>query len=186
MTTLTFALPDQSFLLHTLQRCHYIDRCQKAFTDRDDSVEMADVVQAFFSANLCWVQPLVTFRNKVAGILGLKPFPSGLTEHQNWWYNHKAERLISFPLHLFSHSENEIVLGADDKHLDFRISFFVEKCPNQPGRKLLTITTMVQFNNAWGRVYFMPVQPIHKLVVPALLRSAVRTIGKKLSRKQES
>lgn len=174
MTTLTFALPDQSFLFHTLQRCHYIDRCQRTFPDVQDSIQVTDAVQAFFSAEPYWVKALLGLRNKIGGFFGLKPF----SEKRNWWYDHKTAGLISFPLQLFSHSENEIVLGADDRHLDFRISFFLEKTANGNNTKRLVVTTMVQFNNAWGRGYFLPVQPLHKLIVSALLRSAVRTIEK--------
>ncbi|HEV7331471.1 MAG TPA: DUF2867 domain-containing protein [Flavisolibacter sp.] len=181
MTTLSFALPDQSFLFHTLQRCHYIDRCQKMFADVQDDIQLTDAVQAFFSTEPYWVKVLLAFRNKVGSFLGLKPFLSGFTEERNWWYDTKSEGLISFPLQLFSHSENEIVLGADDRHLNFRISFFLEN-GHLPGTKRLTVTTMVQFNNSWGRVYFLPVQPMHRLVMPSLLRNAVRTLEKKRSR----
>jgi hypothetical protein len=176
MTTLSFTLPDQSFLYHTLQRCHYIDRCQKTFSDVEDTIQITEAVQAFFSGETYWVKALLLLRNKTGNFLGVKPF----IEKRNWWYDSKSEELISFPLQLFSHSENEIVLGSDDRHLNFRISFFLEKASNKPGSKRLTITTMVQFNNAWGRVYFLPVQPLHKLILSSLLRSAVRTIEKRL------
>lgn len=181
MTTLSFALPDQSFLFHTLQRCHYIDRSQKTFSDVKDGIQLTDVVQAFFMAKPYWVKALLALRNKMGGFFGLKPFYSGFTDKRNWWYDHKSAGLISFPLQLFSHSENEIVLGADDRHLNVRISFFLEKT-FLPGNKQLTVTTMVQFNNAWGRLYFLPVQPLHKLVISSLLRSAVRSLAKNNSR----
>lgn len=177
MTTLSFALPDQSFLFHTLQRCHYIDHCQKTFSDLHDNIQIADAVQAFFSSEPYWIKTLLALRNKLGKYFGVKPF----TEQSSWWYDHKSAELISFPLQLFSHSENEIVLGGDDRHLDFRISFFLENASNRPGNKRLVVTTMVQFNNAWGRAYFLPVQPLHKLIVSALLRNTVRTIGRKIS-----
>ena len=177
MTALSFTLPHQSFLFNTLQRCHYVDRCQEAFSDRDDSLQLTDAVQLFFSKKPYWLQPLV-------GFLGFKlPF-TGLPEERTWWYDHKARQLISFPLQLFSYAENEIVLGEDGKHLAIRISFFLEKHPKYPKRKQLTITTMVQFNNGWGRLYFLFIKPLHKLVVPALLRGAVCTIEKNLAHEQ--
>jgi hypothetical protein len=36
----------------------------------------------------------------------------------------------------------------------------------------VTVTTLVRFHNALGRVYFVPVAPAHRRIVPAMMRSA--------------
>lgn len=48
---------------------------------------------------------------------------------------------------MFDKNENEIILGEDDKHLNFRVSLFIEQQSNNPQKKDLTISTTVEFNN---------------------------------------
>ena len=65
-------------------------------------------------------------------------------------------------------SETEIVMAEDDKHLYFRTSLFVEETSDQ-NRENVYLTTLVQFHNIWGKLYFSPVKPFHKLIMKALL-----------------
>jgi hypothetical protein len=68
--------------------------------------------------------------------------------------------------------EHELLMGTDDKHLNFRGNVVVE-----PSEERLTLTfgTVVKFNNAFGRLYFLPVRPMHAhVVVPMMLRHAAR------------
>ncbi|NTS43492.1 DUF2867 domain-containing protein [Flavisolibacter sp. BT320] len=179
MTTLSFTLPDQSFLYNTLQRCHYIDRSEAGFGDKEDRVQITDAVQAFFSAKPGWLSPFLLAGNKVIALLGLTSSFAGVTEKENWWYDARAGKFISFPLQLFSHSADEIVLGSDGRHFSFRVSFFLQKPADSSNQKRLAITTMVQYNSARGRFSFLPLQPLHKLVVNAFLKNAVANLGKK-------
>jgi hypothetical protein len=69
-------------------------------------------------------------------------------------------------------TEHELLFGTNDKHLNFRGNVVTE-----PGAEKLTITigTVVKFNNRFGRLYFVPVRPMHAyVVVPAVLRHAAR------------
>ncbi len=51
------------------------------------------------------------------------------------------------------------------------------------GLKTLTISTTVQFNNHFGKLYFLLVRPFHRLIVPAMLKGIIRQIEtKSLSR----
>jgi hypothetical protein len=69
-------------------------------------------------------------------------------------------------------SEHELLVGTDDKHLNFRGNVVTE--PHED-RLTLTFGTVVKFNNAFGRLYFLPVKPMHAhVVVPAMLRHAAR------------
>ncbi|RYD85335.1 MAG: DUF2867 domain-containing protein [Verrucomicrobiaceae bacterium] len=61
----------------------------------------------------------------------------------------------------------------------FRVSFFLQKPADSSNQKRLAITTMVQYNSARGRFSFLPLQPLHKLVVNAFLKNAVANLGKK-------
>ena len=54
-------------------------------------------------------------------------------------------------------SDDEIVLGTDDKHLNFRIGLY-----RQDGR--LFMSTWVHPHNFWGRAYLRLVMPFHILI----------------------
>jgi hypothetical protein len=62
-----------------------------------------------------------------------------------------------------------LVVGADDRHLDFRGVLRV-------AGDELQCATVVQEHNATGRAYFTVVKPFHRRIVPALLRRAVRRL----------
>jgi hypothetical protein len=85
----------------------------------------------------------------------------------------RASRVGIFKI--YSRSETEIVLGEDDKHLDFRISVL---CSNQAalsGKRRLVLSTVVHCHNRLGRMYILLIAPFHRLVVQSSLRRAART-----------
>ena len=89
----------------------------------------------------------------------------------------EGERLGLFKV--FSRSENELILGEDDKHLDFRVSLL--QVPLSSSKAELTISTTVKFHNAFGRSYFFLVKPFHKLIVQTMLKGIVHQLGKNIS-----
>ncbi len=66
---------------------------------------------------------------------------------------------------LFSRDQ-EVILEGRDKHLDVKLSLFLE--PEGDVLKLY-VTTVVHVKNRFGKVYMFFVVPIHKKVVPASL-----------------
>jgi hypothetical protein len=38
------------------------------------------------------------------------------------------------------------------------------------------ITTMVEYKNIFGRIYFLPVKPIHQLIVKGTLKKMIKKI----------
>lgn len=74
-----------------------------------------------------------------------------------------------FPV--LARSQDEVLTGVDDRHLDFRVSVRVVSAPT--GRDTLVVTTTVTFHGVLGRLYFLPVKPVHRLLVPAMLCRAV-------------
>lgn len=61
-----------------------------------------------------------------------------------------------------------LVVGANDKHLDFRGILRI-------AGDHLECATVVQEHNALGRAYFTVVEPFHRRIVPALLRRVLRS-----------
>lgn len=78
-------------------------------------------------------------------------------------------RREGFPV--LARSADEVLMGADDRHLDFRVSVRVVTTADAPSA--LVLRTTVRFHGALGRLYFIPVRPFHRRIVPVLLRRAV-------------
>jgi len=67
------------------------------------------------------------------------------------------------PFDPLSRSGSTMVLGTDDRHLDFRAALRVSG-------EDLQLATVVQLHGRTGRAYFAVVKPFHRRVVPAMLR----------------
>ena len=63
---------------------------------------------------------------------------------------------------------NEVVLGADDAHLNFRLVL----TDTQELRYNIKATTLVQFNNRFGSIYMRLIAPFHRLVVRRMVAQA--------------
>jgi hypothetical protein len=69
-------------------------------------------------------------------------------------------------------SAHEVVVGLDDRHLDFRASLVV--VPGASRAAHLVVTTAVLRHNLLGRCYFGLVKVPHRLLVPRWTARAVR------------
>ena len=74
---------------------------------------------------------------------------------------------------VYQRAANEIILGADESHLNFRVSIVLTE---QAGIQWLTVTTIVHYNNWRGRAYFVPVRVGHQIIVPHVVRTAVHNV----------
>ena len=70
-----------------------------------------------------------------------------------------------FPV--ISNEPDEIVLGFDDRHLDFRIVVQTETIDSE--RTAVRMMTLVNRHNLLGRVYLAVIMPFHKLIVGTTL-----------------
>jgi hypothetical protein len=68
---------------------------------------------------------------------------------------------------------HEVVVGMDDRHLDFRVALTVRPF----GSQLLLVTTAVRRHNRYGRAYFAVVKGPHHVLVPRWARRAVGRVG---------
>ena len=77
------------------------------------------------------------------------------------------ERIDFFPV--LSEDEREVVIGAEDSHLDFRASMRVVE---EGAASFLVGTTAVRCHNLVGRLYLTVIRPFHVAVIKAALRRA--------------
>jgi hypothetical protein len=118
-----------------------------------------------FSQQPAWVRGLMIVRDALVAGFGLKT-----TKHLSSVATGGMGRLGIFKI--YSNSQTEIVMGEDDKHLDFRASVL---CTGQPGaRRHLILSTVVHCHNRLGRIYILVIAPFHRLVVRSSLRRAAR------------
>ena len=95
-------------------------------------------------------------RNRMVSLVGLKsaaPRPG------------RFGLVGAFPV--LSKTDDEVVLGFDDKHLDFRI--IVDVRAGSAVNQIVGVTTLVRRHNVLGRVYLAAIMPFHKVIVPTLL-----------------
>ena len=78
-------------------------------------------------------------------------------------------RIDFFPV--LSCTDNELIVGEDDRHLNFRTS--VLRC-RRGAETWLIATTVVHCHNRLGRCYLAIIHPFHRLIVRAYLRGAAR------------
>jgi hypothetical protein len=131
-----------------------------------------------------WFRTLLRLRDLSVRAFGLKTTAAlaaaGATE---------PGRHIGF-FRVFDISADEIVLGEDDRHLDFRLSCRLFAAPDRAALSpsagstttasttigstttgpILTVTTVVRCHNRLGRVYIALIAPFHRLVVRSLLQ----------------
>lgn len=168
------ALPEISLLLDEVYE--YSDSYKSKFLDQKNEIDILLVTKAFFSFSPKWIGNLFALRNKIVSVFGLKT-GDGLAQKEEVLQNFKGQigdKVGIFKV--FDKTDGEIILGENDSHLNFRVSLLL--VPKQDHTKDITISTVVHFNNWFGKLYFFPVKPFHRLIVPAMLKSTIKNLKK--------
>ena len=132
------------------------------------STNAEQLARFIFSHQPAWINGLVTVRDTLVAGLGLKT----AKQLESLGAMNKGSRVAFFKI--YSSTPTEIVLGEDDKHLDFRLSVLCSGQPSLTGKRRLTMSTVVHCHNSFGRLYLGLIAPFHRLVVQASLRRAAR------------
>ncbi|NML32398.1 DUF2867 domain-containing protein [Paraburkholderia antibiotica] len=132
-----------------------------AETAADDAASLA---RHAFAKQPEWIALLVKFRDLLVWPLGLKRSVDLLARQAN------VDERISF-FRVFERHDHEVVLGENDKHLDFRVSVLVQPASQGRSRRLI-LTTLVFYNRPLGRAYIALIAPFHRRVVRATLDRA--------------
>jgi hypothetical protein len=121
-----------------------------------------------FAHQAPWISKLMAVRDTLVAGFGLK------TARHLASLDAQSEtgRLDIFKI--YSTSPTEVVLGEDDKHLDFRLSVLCSGRSSPGAGRRLILSTVVHCHNRLGRLYILLIAPFHRLVVQSSLRSAAR------------
>jgi hypothetical protein len=171
MTFKSCPVPTDLLAKNQFDRVDYQDCFRGDFTSK--FVPQVDALaKAFFSdAMPRWIRTLLGIRNRLVAKFGLnsdgwRPLeqsdqrPIAIGEKVGMW------RVVD-------RNATEIVFRENDKHLDFTFSLRV--IPREAGFTV-EATTLVEFHGLPGKLYFLPVKPFHKRIVPAHMDAVLATV----------
>ncbi|WP_245957890.1 DUF2867 domain-containing protein [Marinomonas piezotolerans] len=110
-----------------------------------------------------WVNALMGLRNHLVKRLGFEVGQTTMTpEADHWEVGTKAGFLTVKEI-----SDNEVISGAEDKHMSFFIS--VKKTNNT-----VIVSTLVNQKTFLGRVYVNAILPFHYVIARVVINNAVK------------
>ncbi|KMQ64841.1 hypothetical protein ACM46_11510 [Chryseobacterium angstadtii] len=167
--------PDDSILYAEKKYFDYTDNFTGDIVNGGKNISAREIGRAFFTSSPQWGKKMFAFRNSLVKIFGLKtgtgakePLPTDDFPLE------VGEQVGIFKI--FDKTENEIIMGENDKHLDFRVSLLYHKTQNAVERNALIISTTVKYHNWMGKLYFLPVRPFHQLIVPAMMKKMIEKL----------
>ncbi len=124
--------------------------------------DVSRLAEEAFSNPAAWVTTAMWLRDAAVRPFGVRTSGEIRTRLETGG----RDRIDFFPV--LSRSDREIVLGEDDRHLDFRLSLLLSQ--RLDGGEDLVATTVVRCRNLLGRAYLAAITPGHVLVVRSVLR----------------
>ncbi len=119
-----------------------------------------------------WINFLMTLRNRSVAVFGLKDLGSlGDIGNKREASSYKTGDRVGI-FSILSLSDQEVVLVDNDKHLKAQVSIY--KYAGKPEK--FAVTTVVHSHNFLGQAYLFFVVPLHKIIVPAMMRRGMRNI----------
>ena len=162
------AVPAQSRIANVFQHTCLVDAYEIRLP-QGTSADPEALARFVLSQQAPWMAGLMRARDALVAGFGLKTSRM-LTDPRTT----SATRRIGI-FRVYETHPNEIVLGEDDKHLDFRLSLMRETRGSASGDEAtLTVSTSVHCHNALGRGYILLIAPFHRRIVQAMLRRAAR------------
>lgn len=129
-------------------------------TERNFS-DMRSLAQHTIGSMPKWARNLLRVRNVLLAPFALKA--DGLNDAP-------ADKGCVDIFPVLAETSDQIVLGLDDWHVDFRI--VVDRVETGQAFRLRA-TTLVERHNAMGRVYIALITPFHRLIVGSVLKNAL-------------
>ena len=151
-------IPKNSVIANGFGRIDYCDTYCVIKSINDSAEDIAGEI--FKLPN--WVNWLMNIRNSIVWIFKLKS-DKKVREEQTTYFT------------LIEKNENEIVMGENDKYLDFRVSVFIDRI-----NSFIYLTTLVHFNNFLGKTYFFYIKPFHIIIIKSILKRKINEKRKNL------
>jgi hypothetical protein len=137
-----------------------------SLTVEDPSVDAISAAHRAIVSPPGWISTLMRLRDAIVGPLGLRTGSDASLA--------RMERIGVFPV--LSRTPERVVLGLNDRHLDFRLA--IDVAPLDDQRREVVATTLVQRHNWLGRTYLALILPFHRRIVPAMLANVAARPGR--------
>ena len=132
------------------------------------SDDLEVLARALFERQAGWIGALTWVRDAVMATVGVKSSRAiGAAAAA------RGSVIGYFPL--LSKSADELVVGEDDRHLDFRVAILL-RTGAVCGRELVVVT-VVHCHNRLGRTYLAVIAPFHRAIAQANLERAAREMA---------
>lgn len=112
-----------------------------------------ELFNLMFSQYPKWIMRMYYIRNLIVKLFGVKINKS-------------------FANMIIEQNDNEIIIGAKDKHLTFHVSLFCSDVKDKTQE--VSITTIVKYENILGRIYFAAIWLFHRIIVSYLFKRAIK------------
>ncbi|WBS04191.1 DUF2867 domain-containing protein [Pseudoduganella sp. SL102] len=161
-------VPAASRLHRTIPGAHFHDSYRMALASDPRSA-----LQLYLDTVVrtpAWVDRLMALRNAVVSRIGLKDLGAlgEFDRNKPASAYRPGDRIGIFELrHVF---DDEVILGDSDRHLDVQVSVCRE------GGEL-SMSTVVHVHRPLGHVYMFFVAPVHRRIVPAVMRRIRLGVG---------
>lgn len=134
------------------------------FSTTNHKDDLKTVAHLIFGTFPKWVSTLMKLRNTL-----VKPFGLKVEMPKDYNVDYKVGSYSGF-FKIFDILDNELVLGADDKHLNFRVSIYNSKEPSFN----IKVSTLVEYKNTFAKVYMAIVAPFHRVVIKSMIKRAYK------------
>ncbi|MFY9084439.1 DUF2867 domain-containing protein [Aliarcobacter cryaerophilus] len=147
---------EDSKVFNFIENIDYMDTFSVELT-RDSDIK--DLYLCLVNTKSRTIEFLMSLRNKIMSLFGFK------TEiiNSNNIKDIQVGNKVGF-FNIYFINEHEIIAGEEDKHLNFLVSFYKRDTT-------LIVTTLVKYNNIFGKIYMTFVKPFHKIVVKNMLKN---------------
>jgi len=167
MTVVECDVPCGSALSREMvQRAYFRDSYRMSLARRE--IGIVEVFLGIFAHHPRWMKLLLIVRNKVASMAGLDaPTASEVMNIEIKDHYVVGDVIGVWPIYTLG--DDEIVVGRDNKHLDFRLS--VLKVFDDAEASVI-VSTVCTVHNLSGKLYLFFVVPFHRLGVRKLMANA--------------
>ncbi len=136
------------------------------FSTTNHKDNLKTVAHLIFGTFPKWVSVLMNLRNAL-----VKPFGLKVDMPKDYNVDYKVGGYNGF-FKIYNILDDELIIGADDKHLKFRVSIY-----NSTEIQFnIKVTTLVEYNNTFGKIYMAIVAPFHRVVVKSMVKRAFKSI----------
>jgi hypothetical protein len=161
-------VPSVSLLGRSRVEAAYFRDSYRAVLSRK-SAGVVDIFHGIFAHHPMWMKAALIVRNRIAALCGLEaPTTSEIVNVEVKNSYRVGDKIGVWPI--FALTENELVAGRDNKHLDFRVSVLKQLHGETAS---VVVSTLCTVHNVSGKIYLFFIVPFHKWGVRLLMSRAI-------------